>query len=255
MLVFPVERLVFLCTPKCGSTSVHQAYTPYAAGVLGGHPRLKHLRFKLYERGIAPLLGEDIGSLETVCIIRDPVGHLRSWYRYLRGRNRHNRPGSDHDPTYEDFVEAFLDPDSDLRFRTQHSFIEDDAADIGVNRIFALEHIERFVCFMNERLRVRVSLPVMNTSSGKAPALSSELEERLRERLAPDLALYEAVMKAEDGWKNPARKFEAQIPPKQGMTAMAVADQYLQRARRVRRSGIAARKLKRGLQRILGDKP
>ena len=255
MLLFPMERLVFLCTPKCGSTSVHQAYAPYAAVGLGGHPRLKHLRFKRYEHGIAPLVGSDIGSLETVCIIRDPVAHIRSSYRYHLGRDRHVRPGSHHDRTYEDFVEAFLDPDSDVRIRTQHSFVEDDAADIGVNRIFALEHIERFVCFMNERLRVRVSLPVMNTSSGESPALSSELEERLRERLAPDLALYEAVLKAEDGWKNPDRKFEAQTTPKKAMTAMASVDQYLQRAKRVRKSGITVRKLKRGLQRMVGDRP
>lgn len=255
MLLFPKERLVFLCTPKCGSTSVHEAYAPYAAAVLGGHPKLKHLRFKLYERGIAPLVGNDIGSLETVCIIRDPVSHIRSWHRYLRVHNRHDGSGSHHDRTYEEFVEAFLDPDSDLRLRTQHSFVEDDSADVGVNRIFALEHVERFVCFMNERLRVRVSLPVMNTSSGKASALSSELEERLRERLAPDLALYEAVLKAEDGWRNPDRKFEARTPPRKGVTAMAAADQYLQRAKRVRRSGIVVRNLKRGLQRVLGDRP
>jgi hypothetical protein len=255
MLLFPMERLVFLATPKCGSTSVHQAYAPYAAVVLGGHPRLKHLRFKRYEHGIAPLVGSEIGSLETVCIIRDPVAHIRSSYRYHRGRDRHVRPGSHHDRTYEDFVEAFLDPDSDVRIRTQHSFVEDDAADVGVNRIFALEHIERFVCFMNERLRVRVSLPVMNTSSGESPALSSELEERLRERLAPDLALYEAVLKAEDGWKNPDRKFEAQTTPKKAITAMASVDQYLQRAKRVRKSGITLWKLKRGLQRMVGDRP
>ena len=255
MLLFPMERLVVLCTPKCGSTSVHQAYAPYAAVVLGGHPRLKHLRFARYERGIAPLVGSDIGSLETVCIIRDPVAHLRSWYRYLRGRNRDGFSGTHHDQTYEHFVEAFLDPKTDFRIRTQHAFLEDEASDIGVNRIFALKHIDRFVCFMNERLRVRVSLPVMNISSGESPTLSTELEERLRERLAPDIALYEAVLNAEDGWKNPDRRFEAHTKPRKGMTAMESANQYVQRAKRVRKSSLAVAKLKRAFQQMVGSRP
>ena len=254
MLLFPVERLVFLCNPKCGSTSVHQAYAPYASVVLGGHPRLKHLRFRRYEHGIAPLVGSDIGSLETVCIIRNPVEHLRSWYRYLRGRELDRRPGSTHDRTYEDFVEAFLDPNSDLKIRTQHSFIEDDASEVGVNRIFALEHIDRFVRFMNERLRVRVTLPAMNISGGKSPTLSAELEGRLRERLAPDIALHEAVQRNEDGWKNPNRRFEARGVPRKGMTATASVDQYLQRAKRVRKSAVAVMKLKRRLQRMMGER-
>jgi hypothetical protein len=172
MLVFPAERLVFLCTPKCGSTSVEEAYAPYASVVLGGHPKLKHVDLCAYERGFAPLTGEDLGSLETVCLIRDPMEHLKSWHRYSRRRDLKNRKWSQRGRTFEDFVVDFLDVDQGWTMNTQHEFVQDETGQIGVNRIFALEHVDRFVDFMNERLGVRAGLPALN--GGKSILSTSE---------------------------------------------------------------------------------
>ncbi|MDB4775868.1 hypothetical protein OAG62_01965 [bacterium] len=223
MLVFPFERLTFLCTPKCASTSVEEVYAPYAGVVLGGHPKLKHVDLSAYERGFAPLTGEDLGSLETVCLVRDPMEHLKSWYRYSRRPDLKNRKWSQHGRTFEDFVEDFLDVDQGWTMKTQHEFVQDETGQIGVNRIFALEHVDRFVDFMNERLGVRAGLPALNASAPASTSIASGLEADLRCRLAPDFALHEAVLKAEEGWQNPLRKFESRPAPKRGSTAaMAV---------------------------------
>lgn len=231
MLVFPRERLVFLCTAKCASTSVEEAYAPYASVVLGGHPHLKHVDLSAYERGFAPLTGDDLGSLETVCLIREPVEHLKSWYRYSRRRDQKNRKWSQRGWTFEDFVENFLDVDGGWTLKTQHEFVQDATGQVGVNRIFALEHIDRFVEFMDDRLGVRGDLPVLNVSPRASTPIAPRIEAHLRSRLAPDFALYEAVLRKGGSWENPLRRFESRPAPKQGNTAAMAANRYRQRAK------------------------
>ena len=234
MLVFPAERLVFLCTPKCGSTSVEEAYAPYAGVVLGGHPKLKHVDLSAYERGFAPLTGKELGSLETVCLVRDPMEHLKSWYRYLRLQKKlKKRKWSQRGRTFEDFVEDFLGVDPGWRMKTQHAFVQDEHGQIGVNRIFALEHVDRFVDFMNDRLGIRTGIPILNTSPSYKTTLSPELETALRRRLAPDIALHDEVLQAEDGWLNPHRGFEHRSVSAKGTTATTALERFLRRVNAV----------------------
>ena len=234
MLAFPVERLVFLCTPKSGSSSAEEVYGPYAGGVLGGHPRLTHVDLATYERGLASLLGDDQGMLETVCLIRDPLEQLRSWYRYIRRPGRKGQDWFDRGWSFEDFVAYFLGSEKRYRVKTQHEFIQDETGEIGVNRIFALERVDRFVAFMNERLALRVRLPVRNASKRTSTTISSGLETELRRRLAPDFELHGAVLKAEEGWQNPVRGFESRPAPGEGVTASWSAKAYRRRAKAVR---------------------
>ena len=231
MLVFPFERLTFLCTPKCASTSVEEVYAPYAGVVLGGHPKLKHVDLSAYERGFAPITGEALGALETVCLIRDPLEHLKSWYRYSRRPDLKNREWSQRGRTFEDFVEDFLDVDQGWTMKTQHEFVQDKTGQIGVNRIFAFEHLDRFVDFMNERLGVRVALPAINASAPASTSIASGLEADLRCRLAPDFTLHEAVLRADGNWENPLRKFESRPAMKMGSSAAMAANRYRRRAK------------------------
>ncbi|MDG1978687.1 MAG: hypothetical protein P8I44_08985 [Phycisphaerales bacterium] len=234
MLAFPVERLVFLCTPKSGSSSVEEVYGPYAGGVLGGHPRLTHVDLATYERGLASLLGDDQGMLETVCLIRDPLEQLRSWYRYLLRPDRKRSKWFDRDWSFEDFVAHFLGAEQGCRMKTQHEFVQDETGEVGVNRIFALERVDRFVAFMNERLTLRVRLPVLNASKRIPTTISSGLEAELRQRLASDFELHGAVLEAEEGWQNPVRGFESRPAPGEGVTASWSAKAYRRRAKAVR---------------------
>ena len=235
MLAFPRERLVFLCTPKSGSTSVEEAYALYAGGMLGGNPRLKHVDLATYERGLASLMGDGHGMPETVCLIRDPLEQLRSWYRYIRSPSRKGQDWFDRGWSFEDFVAYFLGSEKRYRVKTQHEFIQDETGEIGVNRIFALERVDRFVAFMNERLALRVRLPVRNASKRTSTTISSGLETELRRRLAPDFELHGAVLKAEEGWQNPVRRFESRSAPGEGRTtSWSAKNLYRRRAKAFR---------------------
>ena len=233
MLIFPHERLVFLCTPKCASTSVQEAYAPYAGVVMDGHPKFKHADLSAYERGFAPLTGKDLGSLETVCLIREPMEHLKSWYRYCRRRDLKNKKWSQRGRTFEEFVEDFLDVDQGWTMKTQHEFVRGATGQVGVNRIFALEHMDRFVDFMNERLGVCADLPVLNASRRASTSIPPRLEAALGSRLAPDFALHQAVLRADGNWENPLRKFESRPTPTNGSTAAMAANRYRRQAKAV----------------------
>ena len=234
MLIFPHERLVLLCTPKCASTSVQEVYSPYASVLLDGHPKFKHVDLSAYERGFAPLTGKDLGSLETVCLIREPMEHLKSWYSYSRRRDLKNARRSQRGRTFEEFVEDFLDVDQGWTMKTQYEFVRDATGQVGVNRIFALGHMDRFVDFMNERLGVCGDLPVLNASPRASTSISPRLEAALGSRLAPDFALHQAVLRADGNWENPLRKFESRPAPKWGSTAAMAANRYRRRANAIK---------------------
>ena len=118
--------------------------------------------------------------------------------------------------------------------KTQHEFVRDETGQIGVDRIFTLEHVDRFVNFMNERLGVRAGLPALNASAPASTPITSGLEAELRCRLAPDFALHEAVLRADGNWENPLRNFESRPAAKTGSTAeiaAMAANRYRRRAK------------------------
>ena len=233
MLIFPAEQLVFLCTPKCASSSVEDAYAPYAGSVLGGRPGLKHINYSTYEQTLKTIVqGRDNDPPpETVCLIRDPIEHLRSWFRYRQRPTQIDRSRSTRGWTFDAFIETFLRGNSTapVGVSTQYEFVQNKAREIGVDRIFALENLSCFLEFMNERLDVRASLPTLNASQSGPAELSPELEASLRERLAPDLALHEAIVKDGGQWQNPNTSFDPQPKCGRGSTARAAFERSRRR--------------------------
>lgn len=81
MLVSIEHGFVLLFTPKCASTSLERALHGRMDLVARGP--LKHENYRRYERFYRPLLAQHCEEpLETVCVIREPVDWLASWYRY-----------------------------------------------------------------------------------------------------------------------------------------------------------------------------
>ena len=56
MLVFWKERLVYLATPKTGSTAIEAALEPLASVVIQRPPVLKHTNVRRYWQSFAPFL-------------------------------------------------------------------------------------------------------------------------------------------------------------------------------------------------------
>ena len=81
MLVFSEQNLVLFAVPKTGSTAMEVALKPWAD--IAFYKQRKHTPVGRYQRKVAPFLREAYSlTPETMAVIRAPLEHLRSWYRY-----------------------------------------------------------------------------------------------------------------------------------------------------------------------------
>src|SRR3712207_9173435 len=84
MLLAPEKGFVFLATPKAASTSIEQAFRPYSQVTMRGNA-FKHTRYAQFQRFLRPFLaakGFPRDSYEVVCVFREPIDWLASWWRY-----------------------------------------------------------------------------------------------------------------------------------------------------------------------------
>lgn len=196
MLIFWEQRLVFLATPKAGSSAVEAALEPLAAVAMQRPASLKHMSAKEYLTHFAPYFEAQTGAhFTTVALMREPISWLRSWYRF-RARD------------------DFEDPDHPMRGRSFEAFAQDYIgtprpahADIGsqsailcdaarqplVDRIFRYEDIDAFVHFLEDQLDCAITLPRVNVPPAADVQLSKQTEAALREAMADDFRLYQAL--------------------------------------------------------------
>ncbi len=84
VLIFWESRLVFLATPKAGSTAVEAALEGLANVAVQRPAALKHADLAhLSASHIEPWLHSATGDhFTTVALMREPIDWLRSWYRF-----------------------------------------------------------------------------------------------------------------------------------------------------------------------------
>ncbi|MDO5606410.1 MAG: sulfotransferase family 2 domain-containing protein [Paracoccus sp. (in: a-proteobacteria)] len=190
MLIFWDQRLVFLATPKAGSTAIEVALEPLASLAVQHPPQMKHADIAHFQRHLHPWLREMTDDhFTTVALMREPVEWLRSWYRF---ELRDSTEGAAAVPSggFEDFVSRYLDDPRALTqgIGTQAAFLTADGC--AVDRIFRYEEIGTFTRFLDEWLDCGISLPRVNVPPSADVSLSAQTEAQLREALAPDFALY-----------------------------------------------------------------
>lgn len=192
MLVFWKERLVYLATPKTGSTAIEAALAPLAGVVIQRPPVLKHTNVRSYWQNFAPFIEKAAGEgFTVVAMMRDPMDWLGSWYRY-RQRDGMPRPeNSTKGLSFDEFVDAYLlkkrPPYADVG--RQGAFLAPDGAR-GADRIFRYENIDGFVDFLEDRLDCEIMLPRLNVSPPGSTVLAAGTEARLRAAMAEDFALH-----------------------------------------------------------------
>lgn len=196
MLVFWDQRLVFLATPKAGSTAVAAALEPVAAVSLQRPDVLKHTTVGGYATHVAPFLRAAAGApFAAVALIRHPKAWLGSWYR------QGQREGSDH-PTQGISFDAFVRdwcadmPPAHADFGTQSAFLAPGPQGQWLDRLFRYEDIDSFVLYLEEKLEFEIILPRLNVSPPGDLALSQDTETLLVHRAAADFALYAALRPA-----------------------------------------------------------
>lgn len=195
MLVFWDQRLVFLATPKTGSTSVAMALESLAAVSVQRPPALKHTTVQRFHRFVGPYLKAASGhEFTTVALMRDPVDWLGSWYRYRRREDVLDGNASTKGMSFDDFARAYCEtPQPEFaNVGSQARFLAPEGRQ-PVDRIFRYEQIAEFVDFLEDRLGCEINLPRVNVSPEADMALRGGTEARLRRALARDIALYESL--------------------------------------------------------------
>ncbi|MDK8872150.1 MULTISPECIES: hypothetical protein [Paracoccus] len=194
MLIFWERRLVFLATPKAGSTAVETALEALASVVVQRPAELKHADLRTYRHHIEPWLRSVTGEkFTTIALMREPIGWLRSWYRF-RLRD------DDEDPnhamiglSFADFAQAYADPGGPdvARVGAQADFLTAEAD--RVDCIFRYEDMDAFTHFLEDRLDCEISLPRVNVPPAVDVSLNPEQEGSLRQIMARDFALYASL--------------------------------------------------------------
>lgn len=194
MLIFWERRLVFLATPKAGSTAIETALEPLASLAVRRPAALKHTDLRHYRSHIAPWLHSVTGDhFTTIALMREPLDWLRSWYRF---RLRDDSEAAEHEMTgldFAGFARASVDPQGAAvaRVGNQADFLT--AGTDRVDRIFRYEDIERFTHFLEDSLDCAISLPRINVPPAVDVSLPPDDEAELRRLMARDFQLYHAL--------------------------------------------------------------
>lgn len=199
MLIMLKHRLVFLATPKTGTTAFETALRPHAEIIFTKNR--KHIRAQRYYNKVAPFLKKTFGrSPETLAVIREPIEQLRSWYRY-RHRDVALLDMPEHstaDISFDDYVVEVIshDPPPRADVGNQFDFVTRRSGDLMVNHLFAYESQRRLRDFLSQRIGVELEFPLQNVSPMTDAPLSASVEAKLRKARARDFELYERLQAA-----------------------------------------------------------
>lgn len=196
MLVFWEQKLVFLATPKTGSTAIATALESQASVSIQRPPVLKHTTVHRFRRYFGPYLEAAAKADWTVvALIREPCDWLGSWYRFRSREDQTDAAKSTRGLSFDTFVQAwcgdprpaFADVGSQERFLRPRQ-------GLGVTRLFRYEEMDLFTRFLQDRLGQSITLPRVNVSPPGALQLAPATEARLREVAAADFQLYHRLI-------------------------------------------------------------
>ncbi|WP_022703016.1 hypothetical protein [Pseudorhodobacter ferrugineus] len=200
VLILGLQRLVVLETPKTGSLALRAMLAPYTLPVSDDAPR--HTGYFAYLAKQAPKLSQAFGgALETVAVVRAPLGRMRSWYRYrMRGKVAHLKV-STRGISFEEFMVAYLDGSNPemANVGRQDRFVGWNGRAAGVDHVFDYDQLDLLETFLSERVGTDLALPLRNTSpQGQSIdySLSDAVMARYRHENAEEFALYKAVSEA-----------------------------------------------------------
>lgn len=186
MMISVKYNFVFLSNQKCASTSIEAMLKPYSDILLVGNPALRHTNYKSYCQYIEPYIKARVGieSIETICVLREPLSWLHSWYKYrariaLRKSSHPNHINSTFGIAFSDFIKAYLldSPPPFANVGLQQEFVEDISGNIGVSKIFTYENLDYFLQYMRQKINKGLELERLNSSPKKSTG--SNLTSRL----------------------------------------------------------------------------
>lgn len=193
--------IVMLSATKSGSTSIDRAFSARAALSIPSPPGVKHMTYKGFMADLMPFMESAFGvtrdDLQVVDIMREPVGWVRSWFRYLSREQladpTHPRHGFyTGNMSFDEFVEIFCSPavaNWPMPKNPTWRYLDEDG-EIGADRLFMYEHLDQCVDWFNERVNGSVRLPHANRSVEREAELSPKSQRLLLKHLAGPLDFY-----------------------------------------------------------------
>ena len=200
MLVFWKPRLVFLATPKTGTTAIEAALESLAAVTITRPSALKHTNVPRYHRFLYPYLEVAAGApFRAVALIREPRDWLGSWYRYRQRDSIIEATKSTVGVTFDEFVQAYCRADRPefANVGSQARFLEPRQGK-WVDQLFRYEDIDHFIKFLEDELDCEITLPRLNVSPLGSLELSVKTETLLHSFAAKDFAMYKSLKPASD---------------------------------------------------------
>ncbi len=197
MLIFARQRLVFLATPKAGSSAVEAALEPLAEVAIKRPAPLKHMTARDYGTHFAPYLEAKLGGpLTTVALMREPLDWLRSWYRFQLQDDIDDPGHPMAGRSFEQFAQDFMAPrpPSFANPGSQTDFLCDAAGAPLVDHLFRYEEIDSFVEFLEDKLDFEIILPRVNVPPAVDVELSAQTSAALQEAMAAELSLYATLV-------------------------------------------------------------
>jgi hypothetical protein len=196
MLIFWKERLVFLSTPKTGSTSIETALESLAHVAIRRPPELKHMPAHDFRSSYGPYLEARAGEkFTTIALMREPIDWLGSWYRYRQRDELGEKDRSTRGLDFATAAEGYLaDPVArNMDVGSQAGFLCDPQGNVAVDRLFRYERIDQFLEFLEDRLNCEIILPRLNVSPAGQTNLPAKVVERLKNRFERDYSIYNAL--------------------------------------------------------------
>ena len=193
MLISIDKRLAFLAIPKTGTTSIEKTLGKHCEIRFGRSPRTKHMNAQIFERFMRPYLTAiGAGDTETVCVVREPVDWLGSWYRFRSRKGFSRGPKSTKGVSFAEFIEAYLaTPQPEFaKIGRQSGFVAGKNGEPVVTHMFRYENLPALVDFLDKRFGKPMQLPKANVSPPAEMQLPPALRTRLETERADDFALY-----------------------------------------------------------------
>lgn len=197
MQIFFKQNLAILAVPKTGTTALETALRGKADIQFKG--RRKHMSAAAFDTYCAPFLQQAYDlTPERVAVMRDPLDHLRSWYKYRTRDALLGNKKSSAGMTFETYVQDALRDSRQphVNVGTQHRFLTRQNGTLPLHHIFAYEDMPLLLDFLCERFDRDIKLPKANASPQIDATISPETEARFKSLRADDYALYNRLRAA-----------------------------------------------------------
>lgn len=205
MLISLRHKFVFLCMPKCASTSTERVLGKYAQLRSDGHPAFKHTTYRKYKKFLLPYIETKLKNaqeeLEVLCLFREPIDWLNSWYRY-RSRSAlldPNSPGHNNyagNMTFYEFAEEYVSgsPRPFAKLGRQYKFICDKNGKPGDITVFPYEQYDKFISHMSSKIGENIKPRHANRSPKPGKDYDLEKLKFLKEYLKDEYEFYNSII-------------------------------------------------------------